>query len=332
MPETIKTKINKLKSLRKTDEILFYFTSDKQPVEAFGANIANDVIPILYKHLSKIGKKNKITLFLYSSGGSLESPWPIVSLLREYCDELEVVIPFKALSAATLICLGADKILMTPTSYLSPIDPQGRFQIGGTNRSIQVEDVTGFISFAKKRVGLAEQKALTETMRFLSSEIPPSVIGSVNRTHHLIRLLAEKLLRLHKKNLDKSQTKLIVKHLTEKLYAHNHLINRREAMRDIGFGKIITYATAEEELLVNDIFNEKSKDLKLTIPFEAEKLFEGQEISNGLVKTFSLKRALISSSTGTDAFVGNYQVVATLNTPNPIGFNVSPVNAGWKEE
>jgi len=34
-----------------------------------------------------------------------------------------VIIPFKALSCATLMALGADNILMTKMGQLSPIDP-----------------------------------------------------------------------------------------------------------------------------------------------------------------------------------------------------------------
>jgi ClpP class serine protease len=40
------------------------------------------------------------------------------------CRRLVVVVPDQAKSAATLIALGADEILMGPASDLGPIDPQ----------------------------------------------------------------------------------------------------------------------------------------------------------------------------------------------------------------
>jgi hypothetical protein len=45
------------------------------------------------------------------NGGETLAAWRLVNLLRIYCDELEILIPMKALSAGTLICIGADKLV-----------------------------------------------------------------------------------------------------------------------------------------------------------------------------------------------------------------------------
>ncbi len=44
-------------------------------------------------------------------------------MLRMFCDELEVIVPARARSAGTLMCLGADKVVMTKQATLGPIDP-----------------------------------------------------------------------------------------------------------------------------------------------------------------------------------------------------------------
>ena len=44
-------------------------------------------------------------------------------MIREYCDTFSVLVPYKARSAATMIALGADEIVMSDLSELSPIDP-----------------------------------------------------------------------------------------------------------------------------------------------------------------------------------------------------------------
>ena len=69
-------------------------------------------------------KIKTIDFYLYSLGGNLDTPWPIISVLREYCESLNVLIPYKAFSATTLTALGADRIVMSRKGELGPIDPQ----------------------------------------------------------------------------------------------------------------------------------------------------------------------------------------------------------------
>ena len=78
-----------------------------------------------------------ITLLLDSPGGDVDSAEKIVQILRGVCQppsgpsgDLEVVVPYRAKSAATLIALGADRILMSDSSELGPIDPQFKYANG----------------------------------------------------------------------------------------------------------------------------------------------------------------------------------------------------------
>src|SRR4030042_3001526 len=106
---------------KRSSKVITYITSDRQgPVNA---RVAMDIIPIISNQLRKIGKTEKIDLILYSAGGDTLVPWRLVSMIREYCDKFSVIIPYKAPSAATMITLGADEIVMTDLSELSPIDP-----------------------------------------------------------------------------------------------------------------------------------------------------------------------------------------------------------------
>lgn len=314
----------KLVSIRKSDAIIVYYTGDKNPAELFLTQIALDILTIFDEHLHKIGKKNKITLFLYTTGGLIEAPWPLVSLIREYCDEFEVIVPYKALSAGTLICLGADKILMTPLSILSPVDPQGSFKVGQDVRQIQVEDVTGFVEFAKGKVGVSEQGSLGEIMKLLSSEIPPSVLGSINRVHSLIRNLADKLLRTHLNQLEDHQIKTIAENLTEKLFAHTHLIGRKEAKERIGFKDLIDYATDAEERLIRNIHNSYKTLLMLDEAFNPANL-----LGDNTEAELSVTRAIIDSPVATNVFVTNYKIEKTQDPIRP--FNIKKEDIGWKK-
>jgi hypothetical protein len=67
-------------------------------------------------------------LLLWSPGGDGEVAVRLVRSAQARCSELTVIVPDIAKSAATLLALGADKILMGPASDLGPVDPQ--FRIG----------------------------------------------------------------------------------------------------------------------------------------------------------------------------------------------------------
>src|SRR5690349_9780415 len=87
------------------------------------AMIADDGLLQLYDKLDALGHRERLDLFLVSRGGFTETCWRVVTLLREYCDHLGVLIPHRAHSGATLIALGADEIVMGPMSELSSTDP-----------------------------------------------------------------------------------------------------------------------------------------------------------------------------------------------------------------
>ncbi|MCH8147703.1 MAG: hypothetical protein IH987_06860 [Planctomycetes bacterium] len=65
-----------------------------------------------------------LDLMINSPGGIPTAAEKIVLTCREYADSFRVVVPQTAMSAATMIAMGADAILMTATSELGPIDPQ----------------------------------------------------------------------------------------------------------------------------------------------------------------------------------------------------------------
>ena len=47
----------------------------------------------LYQQLKAIGKTRKIDLFLQSYGGAVDTPFKVVMLIREFCDEFAVIVP-----------------------------------------------------------------------------------------------------------------------------------------------------------------------------------------------------------------------------------------------
>jgi hypothetical protein len=100
---------------------LFTYICNDRP--GLSANIGEDAVRPMFDHVRRIGKVPKLDLYLYSRGGAVEVPGRIVSMLREYAEELVVLIPYRAQSAATLIVLGCDAIVMGSKAELGPSDP-----------------------------------------------------------------------------------------------------------------------------------------------------------------------------------------------------------------
>lgn len=80
---------------------------------------------MLHDVISSVGKNSKILLIVNSPGGDPHTAERIIKICKEWADvSFETLVPDKAKSAATMICLGSDKIHMTQTSELGPIDVQ----------------------------------------------------------------------------------------------------------------------------------------------------------------------------------------------------------------
>lgn len=65
-----------------------------------------------------------VDIFLVSNGGSAETTERIVKLLRAQYSHIRFILPANAYSAATLMCLAGDEIIMDASATLGPIDPQ----------------------------------------------------------------------------------------------------------------------------------------------------------------------------------------------------------------
>ncbi|MGA2913508.1 MAG: hypothetical protein ABSE07_08330 [Methanoregula sp.] len=247
-------------------KVITYFTGDRQVASA---RIAEDAVRLLYEQLLSVGPSEKIDLFLYSRGGDVSVPWRIVSMVREFCDEFSILVPYKAHSAATLISLGADHIIMGKKAELSPIDPtlmkMPQSETAGPPQEISVEDVNSYVSFIKDRANINDQAALSQAISLLVNNISPLTVGSVNRQSSHIRLVARKLLTSRLENLDEPKINSIIETLTEKMFSHGHAIGRREALE---IGLPIVLPDEKLEQLVWDLYLEYEKYFNLNDPID----------------------------------------------------------------
>lgn len=285
---------------QRNSRILVYITGDRKGLET---KLATDVFPFILNHLSQIGHKPNIDLFIYSTGGITMAGYALVNLIREFCDRFGVIVPFKAHSAATLIALGADEILMTKMGQLSPIDPSvesplgPQLQVPGQPGAVatvpvSVEDVVNYLNLARTELKLTDEDCLTRVFEKLTNSVHPLVLGGVQRVREQTAFLAKILLSYHLK--DEPRIDKIVEILTKGRYSHDYLIGRREAREVLGL-----QICEDEEIIstVSNLYDEYDKLLLLSSPYNAE-----AELGSNDSATRSYNRAIIESDGMTHVF------------------------------
>jgi hypothetical protein len=91
------------------------------------APISREDIFDLIDQLNKIPtppEETRIDMVILSNGGFPHPAYQMMNVIRSKCKKLKVVVPLYAKSAATLMTLAADEIVMGPQSEIGPIDMQ----------------------------------------------------------------------------------------------------------------------------------------------------------------------------------------------------------------
>ena len=316
--------IQKIARLRES-AVLCYLTGDRENVNT---RIAPDVLPVFYRHLEMIGRRKRIDLFLYTRGGDILTPWRLVHLIREYADEFNVLAPFRAYSAGTLVCLGADEIVMGKMGELGPIDPSVVNAFNPQDPAnpvaripVNIEDVYSYLTLAREVAGLTNEGELAKVFALLVERIHPLALGNVHRNYLLIRSLATKLLGLRKNHDARAEVQRVVDHLTEKLYAHNHMISRREAAEEIGLP--VAYPSRELEKLIWDLYQCYAGELCLNEPFNPVRLLRGPRAE------FDVAGGIVESEYGQDCFIFS-GVVEGSDLPDAGKVNVNILKQSWQ--
>ena len=282
---------------KRESKVLAYCTSDRPgPIPA---QIGEDAVSPLYHHLLEMDgldeAPKKVDLFLYTRGGDVSVPWRIVNMIREFCEEFSVLIPYKAHSAGTMIALGADSIVAGRKAELSPIDP---ILSGSSGQGdISVEDVSSYLSFLQERAKITDQAALAAVITALAQQITPLALGSVNRQHSHIRLVARKLLTSRHEKIEEDKIVAITEGLTEKMYSHGHAIGRDEA---IELGLSVKKANKELEKDLWDLFAAYKGLMNLDSPLHPEKILRDKCVDEHTEK--DLRLAVIESKSKLDIF------------------------------
>nr|MDO8100189.1 serine protease [Candidatus Njordarchaeota archaeon] len=316
--------------------LLVYITGDRRGLET---RIAMDAFPFVFTHLSRMGYQEKIDLYLYSPGGATMAGYGLVNLIREFCRSFSVIVPFKALSCATLIAFGGDEVIMSKMGLLSPIDPSvtspygprvPRPDIPGVEVlvPVNVEDAMSYLDLAKKEAGLKDEESLAKVFDKLSTNVPPLTLGAVNRAREQIRFLAKTLLSYHMK--DEQKIEKIVSVITRERFSHEYMIGRREAKEIVELNVLDVPESLEEKIV--SLFNEYNSLFNMNIPYNPEEVLSSQDRAVG-----QFDRGIIESDNLTHIFRTKKDIrrveVTQPGVPVPgIGYQERILSESWVED
>lgn len=235
----------------------------------------NDVVA-LYAILEHIGKQETICLYIKSGGGNGQAALRIVNLLRQYCSRLVVLVPLECASAATMIALGANRVLMGPMAYLTAVDTSLTHDLSPVDRdndrvSVSLDELTRVIKLWREETSDSKENAY----KALFGYVHPLVIGAVDRAESLSIMLCRELLSHH--IADPAVAARIADTLNSTYPSHNYPILFDEA-RKIGLPVDRMEPKVNTLLLeLNEFYSEMGQ--KATTDFD-ETRAHGNEILN----------------------------------------------------
>ncbi len=143
--------ISKVEKERGT-KLLFYVTKLQYSLDYDDINLFGSM-------LSAMGETDNVELVIQSPGGNGLVAEKVTEMIRQYCRKtFRVIVPNLAKSAATMVALAADQIIMGVTSELGPIDPQIFIKQTGATQVVSAQSFLDAKSDLENKLQDAERK------------------------------------------------------------------------------------------------------------------------------------------------------------------------------
>jgi len=240
--------IKALQDKKKDTKIITYISKYGHPA----AMINPDDTKPIDDMLRSVGYSENLELIIHSSGGLPENARKIVKMCRAYCKNFTVVVPDAAKSAATIVALGSDKIVMGNPSELGPIDPQFVVPLPTPQGIIQQirpawAIVRGFEETIKDAVD--ESGKIKVAYIPILNNIDISLVKEAKAAMENAKRIAEEFLKggLLKNNQEKATSTAKDLAYAEKYTLHAHLIDWKEARDLLGEENVIYLKPDEDE-------------------------------------------------------------------------------------
>lgn len=184
--------LEKLHRYTKRDTILYssgFITPKSSRYSPSVYGITDSDISAFMSALYKL-KGDKLDIIMHSPGGSAESAEQIIKYLREKYDYIRMIIPMKAMSAATMLACACDNIVMCKHSAIGPIDPQ----LIGPNFSAPAQSILDEFEKAKIEITRNPKSALLWVKRI--EKYPPGFLTTCENIIELAKVRVEEWLKI----------------------------------------------------------------------------------------------------------------------------------------
>lgn len=223
---------------------------NQQKVNACRGDVSIDLSDIQgFREILKNINSEKVDILLHSPGGSPDAAESIVQILRDNFKEVRFLIPLVAKSAATMITLSGDEILMPPAAELGPIDPQFSVPDGAGGRVLTPAQAL-IDQFEKAKTDIQSDQKLAlvwaPILQIYSPGLYQLCSNAITRSKELVQEWLEKF--MFKNEANKSQ---LAQDVVNYLGDHNNFKSH---------GKRVSLAKLQElKIVAKDIRKEDAK-------------------------------------------------------------------------
>jgi hypothetical protein len=209
-----------------------------------------------------------IDLLVHLGRGDVNVAYQMVEVLRLHSNALRAVVPLYAKSAATLLCLGADEIVMDELAQLGPLDTQiveegkgGQFSFASALNpfktleqlrqfSLETLDIT--VKLIVSRCPMTPAEALDHATKFVGAitnplfgQLSPEKLGEYSRALSVGTEYGERLLRRYSK-IPEIKREQLLERLVHGYPSHEYIIDYNEAV-ELGL-PVTLFADEERDL------------------------------------------------------------------------------------
>ena len=214
----------------------------------------------IYAVFRELGLTNRLGVILFSEGGDVDEAYLLATYLQSIVRErLTVYIPRYVKSAATLLALAGDEVVMSPIAELGPIDPV--IYDSRVGRYIPLQSILEILN-------LISRKDITkEVINLILEKVPVIELGDYKRAvEHNVELCIKILTnRMFRENIDKA------KEIAERLVSykqHTAAITVKDA-KELGINVREAEGKEEEYLWkLHELWTENIVELETSQPPE----------------------------------------------------------------
>jgi ClpP class serine protease len=255
-------------------KLISYVASPFHPVP----EIVIQDVPLFEDLLRSVTGGNKLYLMINSPGGDADVAEKLLKMCRQRFQEFDVVVPDYAKSAATMIALGSDRILMGYLAELGPIDPQLRTAPFG-GEIIPARSFIDGLEMIRDRV--LKRRDPVQLYLPMISQIRPEILARCQSAIDGSREFAEKWLKRYMLKHDPNQAEIVAKSLSEgeKYKSHGKVIDFDEAKNELRLNVERIDPTSD---LWNDIWELYCRQIQYLQQHQgqgAAKIFESESVS-----------------------------------------------------